>query len=609
MPSSLSAETIAELVLTRVAATPGAPAFKYLEAGGAGSWKTITWAEVGDRVRSIASGLRALGLADEQRCAILSSTRVEWILADFGILTAGGATTTIYPGNTPDECAYITADSDTVFVFAENDSQAQKLVQRREAVPGLKHIIVFEGTASPDGFILTLAQLEERGRAYATAHPGEFEKTARAVTRDRLATLVYTSGTTGKPKGVELTHDAWIFEGEAVDALGFLRFDDIHYLWLPLAHVFGKALEMAQLRVGFLTAIDGRVDKMVENLAVIQPTFVAAVPRIFEKIYNAVLQRAKTQGALKYRVFRWAISVGLEASRLVQEGKTPGPLLALKRRVADRAVFTAVRARFGGRLRFFVSGSAPLSRELAEFFHACGLLILEGYGLTETSAGAFLNKPQKFKFGTVGPPLPGVEVKILESDGEVLVRGRGNMRGYHGLPEETREAIDPEGWLHTGDIGELDDGCLRITDRKKDLIKTSGGKYVAPQMVEGKFQLACRYASQSVVHGNNRNFVVMLVALDETEIKRWAKANALETLSYSELTRHEKVLALVQGCVDELNKGLAGYESVRKFAILPVDLSLEAGDLTPSLKLKRKVVETKYRDLLEGFYSGAVQKV
>jgi len=394
-----------------------------------------------------------------------------------------------------------------------------------------------------------------------------------------------------------------------LERAGLLTLDDVQYLWLPLAHSFGKVLEAAQLKIGFPTAVDGRVDKLVDNLAVVKPTVVAAVPRIFEKVYNKVISGAKEGGWAKWAIFKWALETGKKVSRLRRQGAEPGPLLALEYRLATRLVFKKLQQRFGGRLRFFVSGSAPLSREIAEFFHAAGILILEGYGLTESSAASFVNRPEHYKFGTVGLPLPGTEVKFLE-DGEILIKGRGIMRGYHQLAGPTQEALDSDGWLHTGDIGKISaEGFLHITDRKKDLIKTSGGKYVAPQELEGKMKVLCPYLSQLVVHGDNRNFCVALVTLEEEAIRKWAAESSLGTLQYPEIAAHPRTRELMQGYFDQLNKGLASYESIKEFAILPADLTQESGELTPSLKLKRKFVEQKYKQVLERFYQGSVQQL
>ena len=598
--------TVPEMFLDRVAKTPDREAFQFPTASG---WGRYTWREVGQKVRSIAGGLRSLGLQNEQRGGIICSTRVEWILVDIGIMSAGGATTTIYPSNTPEECAYILKDSSTQFLFAENDEQAAKIAKVKAEVGELKKIIVIEGKGGLDGWAITLDELMTAGDAWNTANPGQYEENAQSLRGDSLATLIYTSGTTGQPKGVELTHDCWVYEGTGIEELGLLKIEDVQYLWLPLAHSFGKVLEAAQLKIGFSTAVDGRIDKLVDNLAVVKPTFVAAVPRIFEKVYNKVVAGAKDGGGAKYGIFKWAVEVGKEASKLKQQGKQPGGLLAIKYAIATKLVFSKLQNRFGGRLKYFVSGSAPLSRELAEFFHAADILILEGYGLTESSAASFVNRPDKYRFGTVGLPVPGTQVKLAE-DGEILIKGRGIMRGYHHLPGPTAEALDADGWLHTGDIGKvLPEGFLQITDRKKDLIKTSGGKYVAPQELEGKMKVLCPYVSQLVVHGDNRNFCVALVTVEEEAIKKWARESGLGELSYGDIAAHPKTRELLKGFFQQLNANLASYESIKDFAILPADLTQEAGELTPSLKLKRKFVEKKYSHLLEKFYQGSVESI
>ncbi len=428
----------------------------------------------------------------------------------------------------------------------------------------------------------------------------------RGIRADSLATLIYTSGTTGQPKGVELTHDCWVYEAEAIDALRMIGPDDLQYFWLPLAHVFGKVLEAAQIHIGFPTAVDGRVERLVANLKVIRPTFICAVPRIFEKVRNKVLAQAQAAGGLKQKIFLRAFDVGAKVSKLRQAGKKPGVFLALRAAAADLLVFRKVRETFGGRLRFFISGSAPLARDLAEFFHAFNLLILEGYGLTESSAATFVNRPDGYRFGTVGLALPGTEVRTAP-DGEILLRGRGVMRRYHNRPDATAEALDRDGWLHTGDIGELDaNGFLKITDRKKDLIKTSAGKYVAPRALEGRLALLCRYVDQVLVHGNSRKFCSALITLNGEEIRVWARQNGLEQTSLADLAAHDSVRALVKSAVDELNARVPRHESIRKFALLPTEFSVESGELTPSLKPKRRVIEQKYADVLASLYEGTV---
>ncbi len=604
--ASASFRSIPEIFLHRVTSTPESDAFMSPTNGG---WETITWKDVDTRVRRITGGLLARGLQPEQRCAILCGTRVDWILADFGILCAGGATTTIYPSSTAEECAYIINDSESAFVIAEDETQVEKLVAVREQLLTVQHVIVIDGDSGHDGWVISLAELEEEGAARTAENPGEFEERVNAVQPDHLATLIYTSGTTGQPKGVELTHDSWVFEAEGMDAIGIMTATDRQYLFLPLAHSFAKVLEVAILRIGIPTAVDGRIDTLVDNLGVIQPTFMGAVPRIFEKVYNKVVSGAQEAGGLKLRIFNWSIRVGSRVSALRQQGKEPSGALALKNAIADRLVFSKLRARFGGRIRFFISGGAPLSREIAEFFHACGILILEGYGLTESSAASFVNRPSAYKFGSVGQPLPGVELKIAEEDGEILIKGRGVMRGYNNLPEATAEVLDGD-WLRTGDIGVVDaKGFLTITDRKKDLIKTSGGKYVAPQKLEGKLKTLSPYISQVLVHGNLRNFCSALITLNEDEIRKWAADNGLGSASYADIATDDRTKSMISAFVAQLNSDLASYETIKKFALLPADFAQETGELTPTLKVKRKAVETKYRAVLDDFYAGAVQHI
>jgi long-chain acyl-CoA synthetase len=596
--------SIAALFHHRVKEAGGALAYRYPEGSG---WGEMTWKQTGERVKNIAGGLLELGLGLEDRVAILSQTRVEWILADLGVLCAGGATSTIYPSNTAPECQYICEDSGSRFCFAEDDSQVAKILEVKDQLKDLEKVIVIDGKAQQDGFVITLKELEEAGKKWNADNEGAYEKRGEEVTKDNLATLIYTSGTTGVPKGVELTQDCWLYEGEGVENVGVLSTSDHQYLWLPMSHSFGKVLQMAQLQIGFPTTVDGNIPKLVENLAVVKPTFMGAPPRIFEKVYNKIVTGAQAS-PVKWKIFSWSLGVGRKVSALRQQRKEPSGLLALKYKLADKLVFSKLKATSGGRARFFISGSAPLSREMAEFFHAADLLILEGYGLTESSAGSCMNRPDTFAFGTVGQPLPGTEVKIAEADGEILLRGRGVMRGYRNKPEATKETLTEDGWLMTGDIGEVDsEGRVKITDRKKDLIKTSGGKYVAPQHLEGKLKSLWPYFSQVLVHGNNRNFCTALVTLDPEGIVKWQEENGIAGKKYEELCKDDKVIAAVQEAVNKLNSGLASYETIKKFAILPQDFSIETGEMTASMKVKRKAVEANYKEMLDGFYEGAVK--
>lgn len=621
--------SVAAMFLERVAATPDAEAYRY-PVGDTAEWSSLSWADAAERVKAIAAGLIDLGVRSEERVAIASSTRIEWILCDLGVMCAGAATTTVYPTTNADETAFILADSGSRVLFAENAAQLAKVQVLRETLPELTHVVLIDpagagpaeepeerheapdkgGAGRPAGdWVLSLAELERRGVARLKQEPDCVERAVGAVRADQLATLIYTSGTTGRPKGVRLVHDCWSYEARAIQAIDLVRPDDVQYLWLPLAHVFGKVLTAAHIAVGFPTAVDGRVNKIVENLRVVHPTFMVGVPRVFEKVYNGVAGNARSGGVVKYRIFKWAAEVAREYARISQENRrrTGSPavpfVLEGKHALADRLVFEKIREAFGGRLRACVSGSAALSTDIGYFFSGVGIHVLEGYGLTESSAASFVN-PEVYRTGTVGKPLPGTEVRIAE-DGEIMLRGPGVMRGYHGLPQQTAQVLEADGWLHTGDIGELsDDGFLRITDRKKDLIKTSGGKYIAPAEVEGQFMALCPFASNMLVVGADRNYCTALIALDEPAITGWAAEHGLDGSPYSKIVASPHVQELIDGYVQRLNTRLQRWQTIKKFAILPRDLDVEHGELTPSLKLRRLVVEKKYADLIEAMYEG-----
>jgi long-chain acyl-CoA synthetase len=592
-------QNVAVLFWDRVTESGDNEAFRYPRGE---AWESVTWKQTGDRVRSLAAGLLSLGLESEQRVGIAASTRYEWILADLAIMCGGGATTTVYPSTNASDTSYILGDSECRMVFAEDDDQIAKLQENRAELPKLEKVITFDGTADGD-WVITMDALADLGDKFLAEHPEIIETTAKAIAPDQLATLIYTSGTTGRPKGVRTLHRAWVYEGAAIKAQNILDERDLQFLWLPLAHSFGKVLESAQFACGFATAIDGRVDKIVDNLGIVKPTFMGAAPRIFEKAHARIVMMQEAEGGAKEKIFKKAFEVGMKVDELKLAGKSvPLPLKA-QHALFDRLVFSKVRERFGGRVRFFISGSAALNADIAKWFHAAGILILEGYGMTENAAGATVNHPDQYKMGTVGPALPGAEVKIGEGD-EVLLRGPHIMAGYHNLPEETAKTLTEDGWLRTGDKGSLDaDGFLTITGRIKDLFKTSGGKYIAPSAIESKFKALCPYASQFVVFGNDRNFVVALITLDPDAVTEWAGENGMGDKTYAEVVASDGVKELIGGYVDQLNAILNRWETIKKWEILDHDLSIDTGELTPSMKVKRNVVEDNNKDRIAAFYS------
>ncbi|MFL6156824.1 MAG: AMP-dependent synthetase/ligase [Marmoricola sp.] len=585
----------------RVQQRPDAEAFR-VPAGDGQPWTSYTWKQTGDRVEKLAAGLLSLGIESEQRVGIAAGTRLEWIEADLAVLCAGASTTTVYPSTMAADVAYILADSGSRIVFAENDEQVAKLNDHRADLPDIFKIVVFEGTTDGDR-VIGLDDLLALGEKHLAANPDAVDKAVAGIRTDQLATLIYTSGTTGKPKGVRLTHSSWTYEGAVVQSQKILDENDLQFLWLPMAHSFGKVLLSAQLACGFATAIDGRVDRIIDNVGIVRPTFMGAAPRIFEKAYARIITMQEAEGGAKEKIFNAAFAVGKKVDALTFAGK-PVPLtLKLQHAVFDKLVFSKIRDRFGGRVRFFLSGSAALNRDIAEWFHAAGLLILEGYGLTETSAGAFVNHPDDYKIGTVGPVFPGGEVKLGDGD-EILIKGPNIMDGYHNMPEETAKTLTDDGWLHTGDKGSIDaDGFLTITGRIKELFKTSGGKYVAPPAIEAKMKAICPYVSQFMVFGNERNYCIALVTLDPDAMAGWAKDNGQAGVAYSDLVASEPVKAMVNGYVEQLNSMLNRWESIKKFELLDHDLTIESGELTPSLKVKRNVVEENNKGLIDALYS------
>ena len=597
-------KTIGEMFANRAAATPGAAAFMSKRAG---AWQTTTWQEAYERASDIAHGLMALGCKPGDKVAVIGNTREEWSLTDFGLLLAGGVTVPVYPSSLKDTVSFILRDSEATWVFVEDQKQLAKLLSMRSELPLVKGVIQWlgHGEQSPEvsDWVMSLRELTEKGRAHRLAAPHAVAELRPTLSDEDIATIIYTSGTTGNPKGVIVTHAAFTAGTRYGVAALAPKLEDRQLLFLPLAHSFAKLLEIVSVRVGCCTAFAESIDKLVDNLGEVRPTWMAGVPRIYEKVYSGFMAKAKAGGPVKWKLVSWALGVGIAASREIQAGGKPTGLLALQYKLADKLVFSKLRQRFGGRLRWFVSGSAPLSRELAEFFHAAGLLILEGYGLTETNSLTSVNRADRYKFGTVGQPLhPDLQVKIA-ADGEILTKGVTNMRGYYKLPDATAESIDADGWFHTGDIGELDeDGFLKITDRKKDLIKTSGGKYVAPQLIEGQLKMD-PLISQAVVIGDQRKYVTALVALNlDVASKLIAEQGHTAPSDPAAVLGHAAVHKRVEERLGEINAKLGSWEQVKYFRTLPRELTENDGELTPTLKVKRKIVSERYRELIESMY-------
>lgn len=605
--AEIEARSVGDLLRRRAQLTPGHTAFLVPDRRphGANVWTPTTWAEAEAEAHAFAAGLLSLGLQPEQRVAIASSTRFEWILADLAIACAGGATTTVYPNTTSHDVLYILRDSDTQVLIAENQAQVDKAQEFDELFEQLKAIVILDDDRRPvdrvDPRVLTWAELRARGASHLAEHPEAVREAIAATGPDSLSTLIYTSGTTGQPKGVELTHQCWTYQGAAMDSLRILRPDAVQYLWLPLSHVFGKALIAVQLQIGFTTAVDGRIDRIVAGLGEVHPTFMCGAPRIFEKVRNAVMT-ANPRDGVKGRIARWAFSIGRRSIPYRLSGEPMPRRLATQYALADRLVFSQLKQRMGGNIDFFMSGSAKLSAQVQEWFYAAGITVVEGYGATETSAIAFVNPPRTPRFGTVGPVTPGIEMQLADDD-EVLLRGPIIARGYHNQPEANAEAFTPDGWFRTGDTGQLDaDGYLTITDRKKDLIKTSGGKYVAPQKVEAAIAANIPYVSQVLACGEGRKYVVALLTLDPDALKKWGDTHGLGSLDYAALSQRPEIHASIEKLMQKANSHLERWETVKRFAILDHEFSVADGGVTPNMKVRRRVIETKYAHIVDSLY-------
>jgi long-chain acyl-CoA synthetase len=586
--------TIADLLPLAIREHGERPAVMYKDASG--DWVTRTYAELGETVKALSLGLIDLGIERGDKVSILANTRPEWTYFDFAALTAGATVVPIYQTNSPEECQYVLENSDARAVIVEDDEQLEKVREVRERCPKLEHVILMEGSAAD---AISIDELTDRGSGRADA---EWEQRWSSVEPGDICTFIYTSGTTGPPKGCVISHGNYRAMLDMVLEVEALGDDELTYLFLPLAHSFALLIQLGTVALGTTLAYWERDPlKIIPNLAEVKPTYFPSVPRIFEKIYTAATAAAEKAGGAKKAIFDWAIRVGGKVRELERQGKEPGPLLRLQHRVADKQVLSKIRNLFGGRLELAVTGAAPINPEILRFFDAAGVLVLEGWGMTETSTAATIATPEDFRFGTVGKPFPGCEVKIAE-DGEILARGPNIFQGYYKNPEATQDTL-VDGWLHTGDIGEIDpDGFLKITGRKKDIIITAGGKNITPANIEAEFKQH-PLVSQCVVIGDRRPYLVALVTIDPEEAAKYAGEHGLPD-DPAALARNEGLRAELQAHLDKLNERFARVEQVKKFEILPQDLSQEGGELTPTLKVKRNVVADKYEPQIESLYSG-----
>ena len=562
------------------------------------SWKPVTWGEHRETCKKISKSLMALGIKKGDKVNILSWTRLEWIQLDMAAVSIGAVTVGIYHSNLSDDCAYIINHSDAVVLVVENQDQLDKISVVRNKLTHLKHIVIIDGKPSGLKGVMTWQEFISKGINVAD---DEFLARTAEIQPGDVASLVYTSGTTGVPKGAMITHENLVFTSWSAlqSILVQPHFETL--LFLPLPHVFARIIVYVCIRAGLTVNIGESIDKVADNLKEAKPHFFATAPRAYEKTYIKVISNAQDSGGIKYKIFKWAAKAGYAVSRLQQQKKPVTGFLAFKHKLANKLVFSKIQAALGGNLVYAVSGAAPLNKALAEFFHACGVLILEGLGMTENTSFTNVNLYNNYKFGTVGPPGPGIEQKIAP-DGEVLFRGKNVMFGYYKSPEETAEAIDKDGWLHTGDIGKIDEeGFLSITDRKKDLIVTSGGKNVAPQRVEN-IMLTSRYIGQAVVYGDRKKYLTGVVTLNQDQVKEWATNQGIAVSSWEELCKHPKVVELIDNEVQERNKSLSSFETLKKVIISPNEFSIESGEQTASLKVKRSVVTEKYKGQLDALY-------
>ncbi len=593
MERGTGSATLADLLPLSAKRYGSAPAVCFKQGG---EWQRRSYDEVLETVRSLSLGLIDLGVEKGDKVSILANTRVEWTYFDFAALSAGAVVVPIYQTNSPEECQYVLENSDAKVVVVEDDEQLEKVRAVRDRLPLLEHVVRMSG-ASEDA--ISLEDLATRG---ARREAAEWEQRWQSVTKDDICTFIYTSGTTGPPKGCIISHGNYRAMLDMVNENSVIEPEDLTYLYLPLAHSFALLIQLGSFDLGATLAYWERDPlKIVPNLGELKPTYFPSVPRIFEKIYTAATSAMEKEGGLKKAIFNWSIGVGKKVRAMEREGRQPGFLLSRQYKFADEKVLSKIRALFGGNLRLAVSGAAPINPEILRFFDAAGVLVLEGWGMTETSTAATISTPDDFKIGTIGKPFPGCEVRIAE-DGEILVKGPNVFQGYYKNEEATRETI-VDGWLHTGDIGEIDsEGFITITGRKKDIIITAGGKNITPANLENEIKQH-PLVSQCVVVGDRKPYLVALVTLDPEEAVAYAKEHGLPE-DPAALASNAEVVASIEAHREQINEKFARVEQVKKLKILPRDLSQEAGELTPTLKVKRAVVASKHEDEIEQLYAG-----
>jgi len=592
--------TLTQLFFTTVDRHAGLPAAFRSKVGGA--WVSIPHREALERVQAISLGLRELGIKPGDKVAIVSENRPEWALTDYACLCARAADVPIYPTLTAKQTEYILRDSESVAVFCSTAAQVAKVLEVKGALPGLQQIIVFDGdVAAGRPGVISLAALEGKGRAVVSKHPN-WKAEALSAGPEDLATLIYTSGTTGDPKGVMLSHYNIWSNVQAVLQMIPIGSGDECLSMLPLSHSYERMVDYTLFQAGVIINYAESFDTVATNLQEVKPTVVLSVPRLYEKVYARVLENALSGSIIKRNIFFWAKRAGEQWATLSLAGLPIPGRLALKKKLADRLVFAKLQARTGGRIRFFVSGAAPLSADIAKFFYSAGLPVIEGYGLTESSPVLTLNPLDRIKLGTVGRAIPGVELKIAQ-DGEILARGPNIMQGYYKLPDATKETLDVGGWLHTGDIGEIDsDGYLKITDRKKELLKTAGGKYIAPQPIELAVKRN-KFVANAMLYGDRRKFPIILIVPNFDTLERWAHERSLTYATRAELIALADVHAKIEREVMSMLSHLAKFETPKKVVLLEKDFTIESGELTPTLKVKRRVVEQHYTGQIDAAYA------